>query len=475
MIGATANHPYWVGGSLPIESNSYITRQADRDFYQGLKAGKFCCVLNSRQMGKSSLRVRVMKQLQAEGLICAFVDLTGIGKEDVTPEKWYAGVIHSLVNSCQLSQHLNWRAWWKEQQALLPPVQRLRLFIEEILLVEFKEKIVIFVDEIDRVLSQNFSLDDFFALIRFFYNQRADHPEYRRLTFALLGVATPSDLIQDKTQTPFNVGQAIALPGFQFHEALPLAIGLQSRIDDSKHVLQEILDWTGGQPFLTQKVCQLVAQHRSSDERLKSEAIASLIQTHIIENWEAQDEPEHLRTIRDRLFRNEQQLGQLLGIYHHILQHGDIEADGSPEQTELRLSGLVVQRQGRLSVSNRIYQQVFSQAWVQRQLEKLRPYSAAFTAWVTSAGQDESRLLRGQALQEAIQWSRYHNLSSSDYFLAASQALETRDVQRALVVQAEESQILADVNQTLETTHHKAEAKLSKLSEQSTLVPMVGF
>ena len=57
-------------------------------------------------------------------------------------------------------------------------------------------------------------MDDFFALIRFCYNQRAINPEYNRISFAIFGVATPSDLIADKNRTPFNIGQAIDLRGF---------------------------------------------------------------------------------------------------------------------------------------------------------------------------------------------------------------------------------------------------------------------
>jgi DNA replication protein DnaC len=67
-------------------------------------------------------------------------------------------------------------------------VQRLSQLIEEILLKQ-SQPIVVFIDEIDSVLSFRDSLDDFFVLIRACYNKRAQHPVYRRLTFALLGVA----------------------------------------------------------------------------------------------------------------------------------------------------------------------------------------------------------------------------------------------------------------------------------------------
>lgn len=158
-------------------------------------------------MGKSSLLVRTRHLLQQQGTRCSTLDMSRIGSENITPVQWYKGVISELCRDFQLLGKIHLKSWWREQEDF-PIIQRLSNFLEDVLLAEFTtEKLVIFIDEIDSILSLNFSIDDFFALIRFCYNQRAINPEYNRLTFALFGVATPSDLIADKKRTPFNLDE----------------------------------------------------------------------------------------------------------------------------------------------------------------------------------------------------------------------------------------------------------------------------
>jgi 2'-5' RNA ligase len=118
-----------------------------------------------------------------------------------------------------------------------------------------------------------------------------------------------------------------------------------------------------------------------------------------------------------------------------------------------------------LRVYNRIYQEVFNQEWVEKQLNKLRPYSRQLDEWVASDYRDESQLLQGQALKDAQSWAKGKVLSNQDHrFLAAS---EERNQQEMQNLTTSRKVALHGVVSLLDDTHHQAVQELwAELAER---------
>jgi len=63
------------------------------------------------------------------------------------------------------------------------------------------------------------------------------------------------------------------------------------------------------------------------------------LQAQILESWQLQDQPEHLRTIRDRILKSERQPVWLLKLYQKKFYQGEVVSD-SLEERELLFVGI---------------------------------------------------------------------------------------------------------------------------------------
>src|SRR5438093_11544002 len=329
---------YVTGDTLRQDAPCYVERQADKDLYDGLKRGEFCYVLTARQMGKSSLMVRTAARLRDEGVAVVMLDLTAIG-QNLSAEQWYDGLLRSLSPQVGLEKELE--AFWLANSRL-SPLQRWMAALQQVVLPKLlvissqlsvaetapdpwrgeripatnhaprtTDNIVIFVDEIDMVRGLPFSTDEFFAAIRECYNRRSANPEFNRLTFCLLGVASPSDLIRDTRTTPFNIGRRVELNDFTETEALPLAQGLCSGADVAGALLKRILHWTNGHPYLTQRLCQAI----TSDRALKRPADVDGLCKELFLSNRARERDDNLLFVGERMLRSEVDTAGLLILY----------------------------------------------------------------------------------------------------------------------------------------------------------------
>ena len=358
------SHIFRAGGSLAEDAPSYVRRRADTELYDALLQGEFCYILTSRQMGKSSLMVRTAARLRQNGVRVAALDVTAVGL-NLSAEQWYFGLLDILAEQLGLEDEME--AFW-EAHANLGPLRRFMAALQTVALPAQPNSLVIFVDEIDAVRQLPFKADEFFAAIRECYNQRTQNKDLERLTFCLIGVASPSDLIEDTRMTPFNIGKRIDLTDFTEEEVAFFAGALSGQAGGAKSstttgnlaLIRRVLYWTGGHPYLTQRLCKALAENVSSVE---TNDVDNLCRTLFLSE-QAREQDSNLTFVRERILRSDVDRVELLNLYRDVFKGKRVLDDETDAHTEvLKLSGLVRSRRGELKVRNLIYERVFNKEW----------------------------------------------------------------------------------------------------------------
>lgn len=458
------------GGTVPLGAASYVLREADRALLAALREGRYAYVLTSRQMGKSSLSVRTMETLRREGVRTAFLDLTRIGGRNVTAEQWYAGLLGEVGRG--LGDRAAMMAYWKAH-AELGPMQRFFGALREVALAPSDlsprpslqdeplgegesvpspqpsppegrgGRVVVFIDEIDATRSLPFSTDEFFAGIRECFNRRVEDPAMARLAFCLIGVAIPSDLMSDAKLTPFNVGERIVLRDFSPKEAAALAPGFGP---SGGALVERIVHWTGGHPFLTQSLGR-----RLAEEGAKTTGDVDRIVAEEFFGARARDTNINLADVGNRVLNSyddpnavPRYRSDILALYEGVLKGRRVPDDESNRLVAvLKLSGLVAAVDGRLRVRNRIYARVYGAAWIEEHMpsQELRRQQRAFRLGMIRAGAGAAAMLAvvGSLAVVAADNARRANL-------ALDQVRRERDRSDALTKQAQTERDRANLN-----------------------------
>ncbi len=395
---------FQVGGAVQADA-LYVERKGDRELLEALRHGEFCYILAPRQIGKSSLRIRVARSLAAQGVRCVSIDFSGIGSTSVTIDEWYYSIADDIAQALGLP---NLDLFWTTHQHLTP-VHRWYRFIRNELLDQIVGPIVVFIDEVDSVLALSFVTDDFFASIRSAYNLRADDPEYGRLTFCLLGVAAPADLIQNSVRTPFNIGREIRLDDFSRAELGALLPGLDGLGCDPVVLLDAVYAWTSGHPYMTQRLCDDLTRHGPIEPGQESARVDDAAYNLFVRSGRGGDA--NLAYAEKRLDANQSRMRvrQILHLYRRLLDGERVPAEpNSQNQTELRLTGLAAEHLGaggeiHLRTRNLIFAEVYDHKWLKTK-EKEQRLAELVDRWVT-ANKIDDYLLRGAALEDALEWS----------------------------------------------------------------------
>ncbi len=352
-----------VGGTVNPRTGVYVVRPSDDKLLELLERGEYANVLCSRQMGKSSLLMRTKSRLEQKGYATAAIDIAGYLGSFNQADEWYRGLLDEIAH--QLRLPIDITSWWNASTAITPNQRLIRFFRDEVI-AKAASPIVIFLDEIDSTHKLPYT-DDFFVAIRAIYNDRASDARYDRIRFCLAGVATPNELIKDGRTTPYNVGRTIELQDFDLErdDLSPLVRAMADDPISGETVVSAVLEWTGGHPYLTLRLCdQLLATGGTSPrdvEAVINDEFVSLDQLHSDVHFQ-----EVLRFLDERV----DDKVTALELYQRICRGKRVRDETNPAHIALRLAGVVKRDPfGYLAVRNPLYARLFSADWATRVIE----------------------------------------------------------------------------------------------------------
>jgi serine/threonine protein kinase/DNA-binding CsgD family transcriptional regulator len=313
-------------GTMSTHSRFYIERPSDAIALVTIRQqGVTITIKGPRQMGKSSLLLRVREEALKQGKQVALLDFQLFDKPALSsPDRFFRQFCDWLTDELELENRVS--EFWDSP---LGNSQRTTRYLQRYLLKILQQPLVLAMDEVDRIFDTAFR-SDFFGMLRSWHNSRQSSPLWQNLDLVLVTSTEPYQLIEDLNQSPFNVGEVIELVDFTSVQVQELNRRYESPFSPAE--VNKLMLLLGGHPYLVRRALYLVASGRVSATSLFAEAAQ-----------ERGPFGDHLRNHLFRLYERE----ELVAGMKQVLQK-QICPD---ERVYFRLRGAgLVKREGKLIV-----------------------------------------------------------------------------------------------------------------------------
>ncbi|MEX0270590.1 AAA-like domain-containing protein [Leptolyngbyaceae cyanobacterium UHCC 1019] len=257
-------------GQVRLNSAFYIERSPHEAqcYREILQPGTLIRIKAPRQMGKTSLMSRILYQAREQGFQTVPLSFqhadVGIFSSLSTLLQWFCGkVARKLRLPHQIDQY------WTDTYG---SKDNCTLYFEDCLLSKIDSPLVLGLDEVDRIFQYPKIADDFFGLLRAWYEEAGyggnDSSLWEKLRLVVVH-STEVYIPLDVNQSPFNVGLPIELS--EFNPSQVADLGQRHGLDWQQTEVEQLMAIAGGHPYLVRLALYHLAQ--------QSITLSDLIQT----------------------------------------------------------------------------------------------------------------------------------------------------------------------------------------------------
>ncbi|MEO0986960.1 MAG: AAA-like domain-containing protein [Cyanobacteria bacterium J06639_14] len=248
-------------GQVRADSKFYIERTPhEGQCHEAIgRSGALIRIKAPRQMGKTSLMARILSRARENGYQAIPVSFQHADRATFADLgsllRWFCAIV---ARKLRLPHRLE--DYWDETFGSKGNCTH---YFEEYLLPEIKSPLVLGLDEVDEVFRYPTIADDFFGLLRAWYEEASygsgNSELWERLRLVVVH-STEVYLPLDVNQSPFNVGLPIELSEFTLEQVTDLVRrhGLQLTLS----AIETLMALVGGHPYLVRLALYYLVQER---------------------------------------------------------------------------------------------------------------------------------------------------------------------------------------------------------------------
>lgn len=326
-------------GQVPLESSLYVERPPiEARCYEAIvKPGALIRIKAPRQMGKSSLMLRILNHANQQGYQTAILNFQMVDRDALSNlDQFLQWFCNSIAGELNLEDKL--ADYWK---GAVSPKNRCTNYFQRFLLPELQRPVTLCLDEVDQVFEYPAIATDFFGMLRAWHEDAKIKPIWKNLRLVIVHskeVYIPLNI----NQSPFNVGVPIDLPQLTPPQVTDLV--KRHGLGWAEAEMMRLMDMVGGHPFLVRAALYQIARGELSLEQLLQ-----------IAPTEGGLYGEHLRRHLLNLEGDE----KLLAAMKQVIAVDQPVSINTSEAFKLTSLGLVLFRGSEVAPSCNLYRQYF--------------------------------------------------------------------------------------------------------------------
>jgi hypothetical protein len=317
-------------GLVPLDSKFYIERPPlEKDCFQTISlAGALIRIKTPRQMGKSSLVIRILHNAIQQGSQGVYLSLQSAGEAVFTSHDhflyWFCLRISRKLNlGNQLTQYLS-ESWG----SAFPSNDKCTDFFELFLLPELGKPLVLCLDDVDELFKHPTIARDFFSLLRAWHEEAKVNPiwgNFRLIITYSKEIYIPLDI----NQSPFNVGLSIELPAFNQIQIGDLIKRHGILWTDSE--TQELIQMLGGHPYLLREALFHIARGKLTLHQCLETAPteSGLYSSHLRRHWQNLYGNEELRIAMQQVVESDAPIRLKSEVAFQLASMGLVQYQGN--------------------------------------------------------------------------------------------------------------------------------------------------